>query len=981
MKHYDVKGVGVVDYPDDMPTDLAIADIKRRYGQAKGSSWIERGLNRATETVEHTWDDIVKNFEPREQKAPEKPWDISGVAADLWHDIKAPGKIAMDLMGLPYSTAMGPVSEGLSAATGGRLRPQQIEGAIDTVSNAMLAAMPAGRPLAAVAGIKTFGEWASESGPGKVYQKMFQPELYSDAAMRSDPAFAQYASRKQADRDSVQHWLESEHQWWGGKSLPESIGYLDDLKSGKALRPSSVPGSSFVHPTYQARVDRHRLALERMRNEEAAYGGMKDFSREYVHSLWTDREKAQRAFWGTNFDHLSDIVRHGLRNGLQLKTHNPEQLIGWRLMAGTDMLNKMELLNDLEDMQMAFEARKVPGGAGRFLRPNTGDPWRTVRAPNGREWIIAPDIHNLWDNAVTSRSLWENETLVGTAFRGWMKWRAVTIPLKLSFSAFHPAHIAHINFSDSMARAARALAKGDVMESLTHLENATTGQLRAGVPGIPHAGKEARAAWLKPRWERTPMEQTVVDTLNEMGMSPQLSEELRIQAKRDLIKAWESNTAFKYTLPIQALRRVVEVIQHPIFEYWIPNLKVEAALKRAAQHLKEHPELVNDPVNRRLAFRAIGKQIDGRFGQMFYGGLFHNRWIKDSLMAAFLSWGWNFGGLMREVMAAPMRPLARTLSKQSPERKVLKEANNSLAFVMWYFGSLMAFNGVKTYLNTGHMPYGLDWLMYRIGGKNPDGSERRATNPTFARDIPMAEKHIEAEGPVTGPLKMMWEKMVLEPYWDLLPWNNRTYDGYDIWDPHAGPMAKVGQMLEYLFTADTPISAESIRRERIAEGKQPYPHNIPNPTEMTTREWASFAGFGPAPSYVGRSPIQNMIFAEADRYKKPFSHPRDRQALDELRNRSRAMFLLAQQKGDREAMVDALSQAFKGGVSVDSLRHFGIPGDIIAFRSLDAESQIAILKASGPSDFVRYFPVAHRPLKANADLQKRWQTSYVRVQQ
>jgi hypothetical protein len=50
-----------------------------------------------------------------------------------------------------------------------------------------------------------------------------------------------------------------------------------------------------------------------------------------------------------------------------------------------------------------------------------------------------------------------------------------------------------------------------------------------------------------------------------------------------------------------------------------------ARAMEAQAALRRDPSLLTDPVRRRLALRAIGKSIENRFGEMFYGSLFWNR--------------------------------------------------------------------------------------------------------------------------------------------------------------------------------------------------------------------------------------------------------------------------------------------------------------------------------------------------------------------
>src|SRR5207342_2359701 len=103
-------------------------------------------------------------------------------------------------------------------------------------------------------------------------------------------------------------------------------------------------------------------------------------------------------------------------------------------------------------------------------------------------------------------------------------------------------------------------------------------------------------------------------------------------------------------------------IQKPLFEQWIPHLKTAAYLNDVRALAQRRPDLYNDPVNRGIALRAIAKSIDNRFGEMFYGGLFWNRYAKDASIGSFLSLGWNLG-FAREFGGAAIEAVSRPVQK------------------------------------------------------------------------------------------------------------------------------------------------------------------------------------------------------------------------------------------------------------------------------------------------------------------------------
>ena len=100
----------------------------------------------------------------------------------------------------------------------------------------------------------------------------------------------------------------------------------------------------------------------------------------------------------------------------------------------------------------------------------------------------------------------------------------------------------------------------------------------------------------------------------------------------------------------------------PIFEHWIPNLKVASYLQQAGEHLAQNPWLLQDDVQRGVALRAIGKEAENKYGEMFYGNLFWNRALKDGLIGAFLSLGWQTG-FVRQFGGALANPAARGIRR------------------------------------------------------------------------------------------------------------------------------------------------------------------------------------------------------------------------------------------------------------------------------------------------------------------------------
>ena len=86
----------------------------------------------------------------------------------------------------------------------------------------------------------------------------------------------------------------------------------------------------------------------------------------------------------------------------------------------------------------------------------------------------------------------------------------------------------------------------------------------------------------------TPEQRAMTTLMEEGGFVPQLSEQLKIHARRQLAVAWqkalrrEAGAGDYFRLVTASLRRSIEVLQAPIFEQWIPNVKAAAYLEEAA---------------------------------------------------------------------------------------------------------------------------------------------------------------------------------------------------------------------------------------------------------------------------------------------------------------------------------------------------------------------------------------------------------------
>jgi hypothetical protein len=366
-----------------------------------------------------------------------------------------------------------------------------------------------------------------------------------------------------------------------------------------------------------------------------------------------------------------------------------------------------------------------------------------------------------------------------------------------------------------------------------------------------------------------------------------------------------------------------------------------------------------------VALTEIAKSIDNRFGEMFYGGLFWNRYVKDASIGSFLSLGWNLG-FAREFLGAGIEGVTRPARmiipglKPSVTRQTALDATNKIAFATLYMGTAAAIGGMMTKMLSGEDPKDInDYIFPRVGGTNPDGSPRRLTTMTYTREIPMLMKHVEEHGGVgtfgggmmAGAWDMVWNKMLLQPFKEL--YDNRSYYGKEIYDTNAPGYEQLMEMGKHIWGNQlSPMSVTGAKKSQETGG---MPHEAV----------LSLMGFGPAPSYAEKSAMQNRIGALFQAHVAPGSRPYEEEANTTARLQARNDILIAKQRGDREKLVEAIVAARKAGLKDPYIKETiaGVSGDQKMFKRLPDTDQTHLLNSASKDEVKRYLPHAHTKVR------------------
>ena len=242
----------------------------------------------------------------------------------------------------------------------------------------------------------------------------------------------------------------------------------------------------------------------------------------------------------------------------------------------------------------------------------------------------------------------------------------------------------------------------------------------------------------------------------------------------------------------------------------------------------------------------------------------------------------------------------------------------------------------------------------------------------------MAEKNIEErQGVIAGLTQMLYHKMMFAP---ILEWyNNRNYFGYQIYDPNAPGYEQAYQFGKNLLNEQfNPMSIAGSKRALQLSGK---PHTFADVFKNITDPDAflPILGFGPAPAYASKSPIENRIGYLFGRFIAPQEKPFRESENATARTEARTSYLGAIQRGDKEAIQKYAKEMAALGVKGSTINKLQPGGGIqYMFQRLATvpSVQVDLLKQMNQTEFKQFYPKASRKTKSDPEVQDLAQKYY-----
>jgi hypothetical protein len=656
------------------------------------------------------------------------------------------------------------------------------------------------------------------------------------------------------NKDATNHgYAKNRIRFWekmSGKAVLDFISFFES-------------GAKFKNPVFQKAADNIRQRNQAIFTADQNLGIKYDPVDNYLYHVFKDGDKLAAHFeakygakWGDpkfTKDRAFDFYAEAIKAGFVPQFTNPEEIMLARQHASDIAEMRVTLLRDLETYGLAKKKTKNDPDSPKGVQSN----YR--RSPTGEGYWVDAQADAILHNAFDTKSLWAMSGLVGDTFRGAMFLKNTIVPVKLALSLFHPLHVATIDNATGMVRASKALLSGQTnpIQWLGQMIDAGL----YGSKGIPFKG-----VWDNPKLggrllrayqgkidaaSLTGADLQAFQYMSEGGMIPEMSVQYKTGAIDSLrkaiqqtinepgIKRTEGAVKTVWYLPFA----VIQSLQKPMFEIWIPSLKIASYLKDVQTAIKVDPTLITDKGRRLLAFRKLAKSIDNRYGEMAYNTLFWNRTVKDLAVANTLSLGWNLG-FIREYGGGLLDVGQSVTSKGSLSQKAKKGLLDRPLFVSFYTIQSLMYGGLMTYLLGGEPPKEMiDYLYPKNGNAKPNGDPERVNTMFYPREFAAIAKHIEHEGLAPGLWHIASNKAsgvvgMVKQWATGVNWMDQ-----EIRDPNSPWHEKLRQTIKATFIDLEPISMKATRV-----------------SERTAKDVIlNVSGFSPAPKYAEQSHVEGEI--------------------------------------------------------------------------------------------------------------------------
>lgn len=329
--------------------------------------------------------------------------------------------------------------------------------------------------------------------------------------------------------------------------------------------------------------------------------------------------------------------------------------------------------------------------------------------------------------------------------------------------------------------------------------------------------------------------------LVDSGLGLGMYEGYRLNTIKTMNEAWaEGNVVGAFFRSPFAAN---EMVMRPLFEIYIPNLKVGLFLREHALRIQERAkDLAAGRVTRATLARETAAFVDDRFGEMSFDSLFWDNTWKSVAQGMFRSVTWKMGNL---------RSFSRVIPQQLKEFKnayQARRAPNLEPGLAWLAGMTTLTTVVGNVISK---MFSGKWAHEWDDGKTPGGylrnvifphydafdDQKRLGTPTYWKDIVHAIHNPPGyvRSSLSGPVMRTFE---------VLPWINRDWSNTQIYNPNDPYHQQALDVIIHMLPAPFSISSQI----RLWKEGQSWEKQV-----------MGYLGFLKAPAYASQTAMEAYL--------------------------------------------------------------------------------------------------------------------------
>jgi predicted RNA methylase len=470
-------------------------------------------------------------------------------------------------------------------------------------------------------------------------------------------------------------------------------------------------------------------------------------------STWIGKaHRGLRGSMGQHKQHTLDTMSEGIEMGGIPYSYNPVEMFK---LAQADL---WKLTTTLKVWKWAKDAGFVEFVPGPFPKVPNGMTWLDDSIANiyfpaasgeglvaGGKYAVEAGFGRLLNNYLSIDHI--RKTKLG---RGLLWIKNFTTSLELSLSPFHAVfETMEMVGSDIGLGLSKLVNRGILKGNLGAAAQGVMDIIKSPASPVTgwHLGREIRKAAGDPEayfktaagkkmLKSYPRAREFIDDLFTAGWKPnELEQDWKNQSVRTFvdsvadIKSGDSNNYIGAGL--RAFPAANEMLMRPLFDYYIPSLKVAQFFKEYAEAIEQNERKLKGGILTRAALaRQVWEFVEDRFGEMNFDSLFWNRNFKTAMQLMFRSVTWKLGSL--HAFAGGFGGQAKEFKAAFEERRA-PELHRNMAWLFGMFLLTATLGAIISKVVGRKDPESLtDYVFPQV---DPKDDKVRVSLPTYFKDL------------------------------------------------------------------------------------------------------------------------------------------------------------------------------------------------------------------------------------------------------